>query len=96
MQIGIKSIQEIVHYGQGKFSLTKNTKFVVKQVILKKCPSTHWSRTGAFSLLRSRAILHVSYNPETACLVQWLARLSAIQAVPGSIPGYTLEIFLEV
>ena len=25
-----------------------------------------------------------------------LARLTAIQEVPGSIPGYTLEIFLEV
>ena len=24
------------------------------------------------------------------------ARLTAIQEVPGSIPGYTLEIFLEV
>ena len=34
--------------------------------------------------------------PATACLVQWLARLTAIQKVPGSIPGYTLEIFLEV
>ena len=32
----------------------------------------------------------------TACLVQWLARLTAIQEVPGSIPGYTLEIFVEV
>ena len=32
----------------------------------------------------------------TACLVQWLARLTAIQEVPGSIPGYTLQIFLEV
>ena len=27
---------------------------------------------------------------------QWLARLIAIQEVPGSIPGYTLEMFLEV
>ena len=26
--------------------------------------------------------------------VQWLARLTANQEVPGSIPGYTLEIFL--
>ena len=25
-----------------------------------------------------------------------LARLTAIQEVPGSIPGYTLEVFLEV
>ena len=32
----------------------------------------------------------------TTCLGQWLARLTAIQKVPGSIPGYTLEIFLEV
>ena len=32
----------------------------------------------------------------TSCLVQWLACLTAIQEVPGSIPGYTLEIFLEV
>ena len=32
----------------------------------------------------------------TACLVQWLARLTAMQEVPGSIPGYTLQIFLEV
>ena len=32
----------------------------------------------------------------TTCFVQWLARLTAIQEVPGSIPGYTLEIFLEV
>ena len=29
-------------------------------------------------------------------LVQWLARLTAIQEVQISIPGYTLEIFLEV
>ena len=29
-------------------------------------------------------------------LVQWLARQTAIQQVPGSIPGYILEIFLEV
>ena len=32
----------------------------------------------------------------TTCLVQWLARLTAIQEVPGFIPCYTLEIFLEV
>ena len=32
----------------------------------------------------------------TTCLVWWLARLTVIQEVPGSIPGYTLEIFLEV
>ena len=32
----------------------------------------------------------------TTCLLQWLARLTAVQEVPGSIPGYTLEIFLEV
>ena len=32
----------------------------------------------------------------TTCLVWWLARLIAIQEVPGSIPGYTLEIFLKV
>ena len=32
----------------------------------------------------------------TACFVQWLARLTAIQEVPGSIPGYTLEFFQEV
>ena len=32
----------------------------------------------------------------TACLVQWLARVTAIQEVPSSNPGYTLEIFLEV
>ena len=32
----------------------------------------------------------------TACLVYWLARLTAVQEVPGSIPGYTPEIFLEV
>ena len=31
-----------------------------------------------------------------ACLVQWLVHLTAIQEVPGSIPGYNLEIFLEV
>ena len=33
---------------------------------------------------------------ETGCLVYWLARLTAIQEVPGSIPDYTLEIFLEL
>ena len=33
---------------------------------------------------------------KTACLVQWLSHLTAIQEVPGSIPGYTQEIFLEV
>ena len=32
----------------------------------------------------------------TTCLVEWLARLIVIQEVPGSIPGYTLENFLEV
>ena len=32
----------------------------------------------------------------TAFLVWWLAHLTANQAVPVSIPGYTLEIFLEV
>ena len=32
----------------------------------------------------------------TTCLVWWLARLTAIQEVPGLIPGYTLEIFLEI
>ena len=32
----------------------------------------------------------------TTCLVQWLARLTAIQEVLGSISGYTLYIFLEV
>ena len=29
----------------------------------------------------------------TACLVWWLARLTASQEVPDSISGYTLEIF---
>ena len=29
-------------------------------------------------------------------MVYWLARLTANQEVSGSIPGYTLEIFLEV
>ena len=28
-------------------------------------------------------------------MVQWLACLTATQEVLGSIPGYTLEIFLE-
>ena len=32
----------------------------------------------------------------TACLVWWLPFLTVIQEVPGSIPGYTLEIFLGV
>ena len=32
----------------------------------------------------------------TVCLVYWSPRLSVIQEVPGSIPGYTLDIFLEV
>ena len=32
---------------------------------------------------------------KTTSLVYW-ARLTAIQEVPGSIPGYILEIFLEV
>ena len=32
----------------------------------------------------------------TTCLVQWLACLTAIQEVPGSIPGYILETFLKV
>ena len=34
----------------------------------------------------------------TTCLIQWLVglRLTAIQEVLGSIPGYALEIFLEV
>ena len=32
----------------------------------------------------------------TTRLVQWLACLTAIQEVPGSIPGYTLEIFLDI
>ena len=35
-------------------------------------------------------------NLKTACLVQWLARLPGIQEVLGSIPCYTLEIYLEV
>ena len=34
--------------------------------------------------------------PPLACLVQWLAHLTAIQEVLGSIPGYTLDIFLEL
>ena len=38
----------------------------------------------------------VLYVKTTTCLVWWLARLTAIQEVPSSIPGYTLEIFLEV
>ena len=33
---------------------------------------------------------------EITCLIWRLARLTVIQEVPGSIPGYTLEIFLEV
>ena len=32
----------------------------------------------------------------TTCLVQWLPRLTAIREVLGSIPGYTLEIFLAI
>ena len=35
-------------------------------------------------------------NKNFNCLVCWLARLTAIQEVPGSIPGYTLDMFLEV
>ena len=27
---------------------------------------------------------------------KWLVRLNAIQEVPGSIPEYTLDIFLDV
>ena len=38
----------------------------------------------------------IVYAGLTTHLVQWSARLTAIQEVPGSIPGYTLEIFLEV
>ena len=36
------------------------------------------------------------HDDRTTCLVQWLARLTAIQEVLGLTPGYTLEIFLEV
>ena len=32
----------------------------------------------------------------TACLIQWLVCLTAIQEVPCSIPSYTLEFFLKV
>ena len=38
----------------------------------------------------------IDYGPESACLLWWLARLTAIQEVLDSIPVYTLEIFLEV
>ena len=38
---------------------------------------------------------YLNLEMETTCLVQ-LARLTAVQEVPGSILGYTLEIFLDV
>ena len=41
-------------------------------------------------------LIYSTIYVQTTCLVQWLARLTAIQEVPGSIPGYTLDIFLEV
>ena len=47
-------------------------------------------------LSKVKEIWRTYINWTTACLVQWLARLTAIQEVPGSIPGYTLGIFLDV
>ena len=41
-------------------------------------------------------ILVLNMSDLTAYLVKRLTRLTAIQEVPGSIPGYTVEIFLEV
>ena len=38
----------------------------------------------------------LSFVSGTACLAYWLEFLNVIQEVSRSIPGYTLEIFLEV
>ena len=43
-----------------------------------------------------RLFTHRSATSYTTCLVWWLTRLTAIQEVLDSFPGYTLEIFLEV
>ena len=47
-------------------------------------------------IAKTRVFDHSNTRFATTCLVSWLARLTVIQEVPGSIPGYTLEIFLEV
>ena len=47
-------------------------------------------------VLGQRPINYLLIVLVTTCLVQWLAHLTAIQEVPDSIPGYTLEIFLAV
>ena len=35
-------------------------------------------------------------NHNNKQVVEWLPSLTAIQEVPGSFPGYALEIFLEI
>ena len=55
----------------------------------------HGSKDTVWRLLRQHQ-LHPYHLLWTACLVWWLARLPAIQDVLDLIPGYTLEIFLEV
>ena len=54
--------------------------------------STSRSRTLDLSI----AMFYIGLIIITACLVRRLTRLTDIQEVPSSIPGYTLEIFLEV
>ena len=43
-----------------------------------------------------KVTIHYTNDAKAASLVHWLVCLTAIQEVPGSIPGYNLDIFLEV
>ena len=60
--------------------------------IINSAPLSHWDTKFHNQAMNTTDNIIIV----TTCLVQWLARLTAIQEDLGSIPGYTLEIFLEV
>ena len=67
--------------------------------ILRTVRTWHRRTFSCFQIWKRTLLVNASKMMKTwrmlsiACLVWWLARLTAIQEVPGSIPGYTLEIF---
>ena len=85
--------------------MASHQSFVNKNIIMK-FPIGHKAFVSLCTMSHRVQLSPIYYNmndinqfhmyTETACLVQWLARLITIQEVSGSIPGYTLEIFLEV
>ena len=69
--------------------------FCLIKISFLSSPSSSWAfiRLKAYS---NHIIRWFSVPYRTPSLIQWLARVTAIQEVPESFPGCNLEIFLEI